>query len=81
VGALSDLPPELVVGWAIWLAGGLALMLWFRRRSTTPPRQPARSRGAAESTSAVVPATPPADDAFAELRALLDEPEQRPDAR
>ncbi len=33
MGALSDLPPELVVGWALWVIGGLLLMMWFVRRS------------------------------------------------
>jgi hypothetical protein len=29
----ADIPVELFVGWAVWLLGGLLLMLWFTRRS------------------------------------------------
>ena len=30
---LPDVPLSLLVAWAIWVVGGLLLMLWFRRRS------------------------------------------------
>jgi hypothetical protein len=34
----DTLPPEVIAVWALWLMGGLVLMLWFRRRSEAPPR-------------------------------------------
>lgn len=34
----DTLPPEVIAVWALWLMGGLGLMLWFRRRSEAPPR-------------------------------------------
>ncbi len=40
MNTLNDLPPALVVGWTIWLAGGLILMIWFRRRSAPRRRKP-----------------------------------------
>lgn len=86
MGALSDLPPELLAGWALWLAGGLALMLWFRHRSARPrppvsaPRMPptgamrlSGTRPAASRPSGVRP--PP--DAFSELQSLLDPTDDR----
>ena len=39
----ADIPVELFVGWAVWLLGGLLLMLWFTRRSDAsrvPPVKP-----------------------------------------
>jgi len=36
MGALSDLPLELVIGWALWMVGGLALTFWFVRQSASP---------------------------------------------
>lgn len=85
MGALSDMPPELLAGWALWLGGGLALMLWFLRRSARPRPQasahrmpPAGSmrlsgtRPVASARSGVRP--PP--DAFAELQSLLDESDE-----
>lgn len=86
MGALSDLPPELLAGWALWLAGGLALMLWFRHRSARPGPPPdshrlpptgamrlSGTRPAASRPSGVRP--PP--DAFAELESLLDPQNER----
>jgi hypothetical protein len=32
---LPDVPPSLLIAWAIWVIGGLLLMLWFRRRSAS----------------------------------------------
>ena len=112
MGSLNELPPELVVGWALWVAGGLLLMMWFWRRTGTgrtrdvaPPlphggvarlsgshavagrsasgthatgRSLSGSRAAAPRSPAK-PAVPP-PDAFAELRALLDQPEDPPRA-
>jgi hypothetical protein len=76
--ALNELPSALVVGWAIWLLGGLALMVWFRRRSapTRPPSDaPARHRTASGVRRPVPrpPVAPPRPDAFSELETLLDE--------
>ena len=113
MGALSQLPPELVVGWALWIVGGLLLTLWFMRRSTparlrdvpAPAPVPAaahlsgahagarpvsgsyaahgRALGAVAVAERPSPgsrpvAVPPlqSHDAFAELRALLDQPEE-----
>lgn len=83
MGPLTDLPPELWAGWALWLAGGLALMLWFRHRSARPGPPPrshqvpptgamrlSGTRPAASRPSGVRP--PP--DAFSELQSLLDPP-------
>jgi hypothetical protein len=42
----ADIPVELFVGWAVWLLGGLLLMLWFTRQSAArrvPPVRPAGS--------------------------------------
>jgi hypothetical protein len=72
----------------LWLVGGLALMLWFRRRSAAPIRsiEPVKrpNQGAALRTSGTRPAAarpqvaaPPAD-AFAELQSLLDASDQSP---
>jgi hypothetical protein len=45
VGALTDVlskwprtevPAALLVAWAVWILGGLLLMLWFTRRSAAP---------------------------------------------
>lgn len=48
MNTLKNLPPALVAGWIIWLAGGLILMIWFRRRSA--PRRPAPSDVSAEQS-------------------------------
>jgi hypothetical protein len=112
MGPLNELPPELVVGWVLWIAGGLLLMMWFWRRSGTartrdaaPPlahggvarlsgthtvagRSASGTHAAARSLSgsrAVAPKSPSASsvqppDAFAELRALLDQPDDPPRA-
>jgi hypothetical protein len=86
MGALTDLPPELLAGWALWLAGGLALMLWFRHRSArprppvNPPRMPptgtmrlSGTRPAASRPSGVRSRP----DTFAELQSLLDRPDEQ----
>ena len=119
MGALTDLSPELVVGWALWVSGGLLLTLWFMRRNNAMKLRdvspeashaaPARMSGthavaarpmsgthavAGRRVSGTHPAagrslsgTRPASqsqssvnlpDAFAELRALLDHPEEPP---
>ena len=118
MGALTDLPSELVIGWALWVIGGLLLTLWFMRRSASTPSRdlapepvPAVRMSSSSSIAAVRQAsgghaaaarlsgthaaagrglsgsrpaasqTPPAasvPDAFAELRALLDPPEEPP---
>ncbi|MCC7243029.1 MAG: hypothetical protein IT180_13965 [Acidobacteria bacterium] len=87
MGSLTDLPPELVLGWAFWMVGGLVLMLWFRRRSAAAPRHAPTPRPVPSPASSVRrsgvrpvaarPASPPADDPFSELHTLLDEPDQR----
>lgn len=46
MGRLKDLPPELIVGWVLWMLGGVALMVWFRRRAA--PRQEPRFTAVAE---------------------------------
>jgi hypothetical protein len=33
---MSELPRELVIGWAFWVVGGLALTFWFIRQSASP---------------------------------------------
>jgi hypothetical protein len=117
MGALNQLPPELVVGWALWVIGGLLLTMWFMHRSTParlrdvgPPApipgtarlsgshavaRPMSGTHAAHRSlsgrvavadrpsagSRPVAAPPPSSrqhDAFAELRALLDQPEEPP---
>lgn len=110
MGTLTELPPELVVGWALWVIGGLLLVTWFwrrgaraRTRDASPPmphggktklsgthaaagRQSGSHAAAARSLSGsrpVAPKAPPAiqpPDAFAELRALLDQPDDPPRA-
>jgi hypothetical protein len=118
MGALNELPPELVVGWALWIIGGLLLTMWFVRRSTpvrlrdvpasaplpgaarlsgshadAPPMSgtfaahgrslsgpvPVADRPSTASRPAAAPLAPSqTHDAFAELRALLDPPEEPP---
>jgi hypothetical protein len=76
---LSSLPVELLVAWVVWLGGGLALMLWFRRASAPPPSPPrSTSSSGVRPASDVRPAARPpakrAPDAFGELQELLDPP-------
>jgi hypothetical protein len=122
MGALTELSPELVVGWGLWVGGGLLLTLWFVRRSRSTrlrdvsPEAPHVAAARMSGTHAVaarpmsgthavagrrVSGTHPAaarhqsgtraaasqsqssvnvPDAFAELRALLDQPEDPPKA-
>ena len=86
MGPLKNLPPELVFGWALWLAGGLVLMRWFRRRSEAPthsqstvrhiaPKRDTRLSGVRPAAARPATAAP---DAFAELHALLDAPDDPP---
>jgi hypothetical protein len=83
MGALSNLPPELVAGWALWVAGGVALMLWFRRRSRAPQRPMSASgvhrvppTGAMRLSGTRPAVSRPSGvrtpDAFSELQSLLD---------
>lgn len=120
MGTIGDLPKELVIGWAFWVVGGLALTYWFLRQSASPQsRQAATVAGpstvgrlsgthavarplsgthtiarahsgthaAVRAQSGVRPAanrTPSGvygSDAFDELRALLDQPEESPPSR
>lgn len=78
MGPLTELalPPELLAGWALWLAGGLVLMLWFRRRSAPapPPVVTVRQPPVRMAPTRPPAPKPPAEDPFAELHALLDEP-------
>ena len=108
MGALTELPPELLVGWALWVIGGLLLTAWFLRRSASPRtrelapplpqgggarvssthavagRNPSGTPGATGRSSSGSPAAAKAPsvvhppDAFDELRALLDRPEDPP---
>jgi len=85
VGPLTNLPPELVFGWVLWLAGGVVLMRWFRRRSAAPTRSQSTVRHIAPKgdprRSGSRPAAQRAQsspDAFTELHALLDPPEEPP---
>ena len=77
MGPLKNLPPELVFGWVLWLAGGLVLMRWFRRRSEAPPHSPSTVRHIAPKVVARRGQTA-APDAFSELHALLDPPDDPP---
>ena len=77
MGPLKNLPPELVLGWVLWLAGGLVLMRWFRRRSEAPTHSQSTVRHIAPKVGARRgPSAAP--DAFAELHALLDPPDDPP---
>lgn len=122
MGPLTELPRELVVGWALWVVGGALLITWFWRRSAAarprevaPPlphggvaklsgthtaagRSPSSAQAgtgrnlsgshstagrSSSATRAAAPKTASAahpPDAFAELRALLDQPEDPPRA-
>jgi hypothetical protein len=79
VGALSDIPSGLLVGWTIWLAGGLLLMVWFRRRSAPRLHRPSRASAASSAGRRPLPRPPTRPsartDAFDELQSLLDPPE------
>ena len=83
MGPLTNLPPELVFGWALWLAGGVVLMRWFRRRSAAPTRSQSTVRHIAPKGDPRLSGSRPAaqraqasPDAFTELHALLDPPEE-----
>lgn len=85
MGPLTNLPPELVVGWVVWLAGGLVLMRWFRRRSAAPTRSQSTVRHIAPKGDAHQSGSRPAarraqtsPDAFTELHTLLDPPDDPP---
>jgi hypothetical protein len=86
VGALKNLPPELVFGWVLWLAGGLVLMRWFRRRSEAPTHSKSTVRHIAPNGDARRPGhrpvavrpAPVSPDAFTELHTLLDSPDDPP---
>ena len=86
MGPLKNLPPELVFGWALWLVGGLVLMRWFRRRSEAPTHSQSTVRHIAPKSGAGVTGRQPAaarpghpsPDAFTELHALLDPPDDPP---
>jgi hypothetical protein len=109
MGALSGLPPELVVGWALWVIGGLLLTMWFVRRSAAtrtrevaPPMPPAaaprllgadavaaqplsgtdaaagRPLAGIRPAAAKSPAAASPPDAFDELRARRDRPDEPP---
>ena len=71
-----NLPPELVFGWVLWLAGGLVLMRWFRRRSEAPKHSQSTVRHIAPKI--VARRGQAAPDAFTELHALLDPPDEPP---
>jgi hypothetical protein len=43
MGPLNAVPVELFVAWAVWVGGGLALMLWFKRASAAQVPPPAPS--------------------------------------
>ncbi len=75
MGALNDLPPELVAGWCIWLLGGLALLVWFWRASA--PRVASQS-GVRPIARPPQPRAAPADP-FNELQQLLDPGDRRDD--
>lgn len=47
MGTMTQLPPELVLGWALWIIGGLLLTLWFVRRSSPRLREAVPSGAAA----------------------------------
>jgi hypothetical protein len=87
VGPLNALPPELLVGWVLWMVGGVALMRWFKRASahhTTAPGTPRATSSSsvrlpASASGVRLPGTrtsgvraPKVPDAFGELQALLD---------
>lgn len=80
MGALTDLPMSMpvILGWAAWLAAGLALVVWARKAGTewAASVAPVARQAAVRPKSAVRPprpAAPPAD-AFGELQAMLDPP-------
>ena len=47
----ADIPVELFVGWAVWLLGGLLLMLWFTRRSEANRVHPVQPVSPSEVTA------------------------------
>lgn len=86
MGPLTTLPPELVFGWVLWLAGGLLLMRWFRQRSAAPTHSQSTVRHIAPKGDArpagrqpVAPRrTQTSPDVFTELHTLLDPPDDPP---
>lgn len=82
MGTLTLLSLPMMVGWAGWLAVGLALAMWARRARVAalaiPMYRPSSPRPTAVRPSSSVrhPVAPaPTPDAFSELQALLDPPE------
>lgn len=84
MGGLKELPPELIAGWALWLLGGLVLMIWFRRRSAsrpassapkqTPPVDPHPADGGLPQRQR---GTEPMSEDGAERRTPIDPPDIR----
>ncbi len=71
---LSDVPPTLVAGWAAWLAGGMLLMLWYRKAKASMDLAPVVSRAktarpsSGVHTSSVRPPSPSPARASADTR-------------
>lgn len=82
MGALTDLPMSMpvVLGWAAWLAAGLALVVWARHARadglSASVMRPGPRLPKTHPLSGVRPPKPPAagSDAFDNLQALLDPP-------
>ena len=52
IGVLSDVPPMLAGGWALWFGAGLALAVWFRRaKANLETEQTAATRTVARAKS------------------------------
>jgi hypothetical protein len=61
MGSLNGVPVELILAWAIWVGGGVGLMLWFKRASAaqTQPPVPAHGAGSQVRQSSVRDSTAP----------------------
>jgi len=75
---LSEVPPMLATGWAVWLGAGVLLVMWYRKAKADADLQPAVvSRAVTRAKSGPRPAAEPRS--FAEPRTV--EPRPVTDAR
>lgn len=60
IGFLSDVPPMLATGWAVWLGAGVLLVMWYRKAKADAEMQPAVvSRAVTRAKSGPRPAADP----------------------
>ena len=62
IGAVSDVPPTLAAGWAVWFGAGVLLAIWFRKakanlemQQTVATRTVARAKSDPRAMSMAAP--------------------------